>query len=171
MIGKLKLVVPIMQNYIEEKNASKVINDKDIKKSWKETNSKNKIQLKVNSKIDTLIYVMKEFYKINLQYNSNFHSFTIHYKINQELSQDTKLEIRNYLSTFSTEYPINQNKDILINIIQLIKENDTVIESISDNDFIEIINYHTLSLKIMYDIYVKYLELEEEITYIINDID
>lgn len=170
MIGRLKLLQSTIKNYNKEKEASIIINDEDIKKSWKEKNSKNKIQLKINSEINTLIYMIKETYKINLLYNSNILDFVLLY-YNENLSIDNKLKIKKYLLEFNEEYPINRDEDILKNIIQLIKNNNSLIKTISDNTFIEIINCHTLSLNIIFEIYFKYLEIEETVSCIINDLD
>jgi len=167
MFGRLKSIIPTIKNYIEEKDALSNINDEDIKKSWKDTNSKNKMQLKISNKVNTLIYLIKESYKINLQYNSNFLFFTLSYQYNKRLSKNQKSEIKNYLSKFCEEYPINEN--ILDDIIQLVQYNNTLIKTINDTAFIEIINRHTLSLRIIFEIYFKYLEKEKSIFNIVND--
>ena len=69
---------------------------------------KNKIQLKINSEINTLIYMIKETYKINLLYNSNILDFVLLY-YNENLSIDNKLKIKKYLLEFNEEYPINRD--------------------------------------------------------------
>lgn len=165
MLGRLKTIEPIIQNYIEEKNGSHNITDEDIQTSWKEENNQKIIKEKIDSKIDTLLYIVKENYKINLQYNSNIIFYTVYYK-NDELSIPIKekVDIKNYLSKFKEEYSIAEDIELTLKeIIKLIENNDSFLNEARDEVFFNIINLHTMSLFIVHDIYLKYRQLQEDL--------